>query len=173
MAQIFLAGFIGFVSLLLASCDSQVPEASREQEPVVTSNVPTPHDEQHSARPSEGDGAPPVNKDEQQGTTQFTPEQPNTGSTDTSEHDTYPSEDNAFVQMKQIYDSEIRAIVNSRCQMCHGSMIELNFSSFERVRADAAQMADAVANGRMPYDPELLPREEREKLLVFLDRLMQ
>lgn len=171
MNQFFLAGLISLLSFFTAGCDAQSPEVQTAQEPVVTSQDPTRPQEQQGSSPSVDDGAPAENIDAPQDLASTHPEQPNTDSTDTSEHDTATSKDDALVQLKQVYEAEIRTILDSRCQICHGSMSELNFSSFESVQIDALQMADAVASGRMPYDPALLPKVEKEKLIHFLEKL--
>jgi len=75
--------------------------------------------------------------------------------------------------LQQRYNTELNSIIDSRCQICHGSEQKLNFSDFERVKAYAVQMEDAVSKGRMPFDPSDLPNEEKVKLVDFLNELAQ
>ncbi|MEY3901661.1 MAG: hypothetical protein RL189_967 [Pseudomonadota bacterium] len=100
-----------------------------------------------------------------------TPADPASGSAETPQPKPAVPSPEALGLLQQRYNSELNSIIDSRCQICHGSENELNFSDFERVKAYAVQMEDAVSKGRMPFDPSGLPNDEKVKLIDFLNEL--
>ncbi len=163
------------LSLILSIVGAQVVGCtgpSRERQQAETPKQLQQNTEQQDGESAEN-GTTPTGSDPQTTQNPSTPAEPAAGSAETSQPKPTEPSPEALSILQERYNAELNSIIDSRCQICHGSIKELNFSNFERVKADAAQMADAVSKGRMPGDPSMLPAEEKEKLISFLTQLAQ
>ena len=144
--------------------------SSRQEARVEAPRQPEQNSGQQGENPAGNEGTP-TGTESKTNEKPSTPSESSSGPAQTPQPKPADPSPEALGLLQLRYNAEINSIIDSRCQICHGSEQELNFSDFERVKTYAVQMEDAVSKGRMPFDPSGLPNDEKVKLIDFLNEL--